>query len=106
MSVDKNFPQLVWFQVMTSLTVERVQVSKTQRLNRRMGSAFAVGAAECDTINSPQKMAKIMAQKITALGALRADNQLQASWSQGRPHNAQKSPYLDRKIDPLTRRRY
>lgn len=63
MSVDKNFPQLVWFQVTTSLTVERVQVSKTQRLSRRMGSAFAVGAAECDARNSPQKMAKIMAKK-------------------------------------------
>lgn len=68
MSVDKNFPRLVWFQVTTSLTVERVQVSKTQRLNRRMGSAFAVGTAECDTINSPQKMAKIMAKKSRLLG--------------------------------------
>lgn len=33
-----------------------------------MGSAFVVGAAECDTINSPQKVAKIVAKKPWLLG--------------------------------------
>lgn len=64
MSVDENFPQLLWFQVMTSLNCRESSGFINTKAEPQVGFlvlTWVMGVAECDAINSPWRMAKIMA---------------------------------------------